>query len=69
MSDGLFCTKQTSQFHPGGDLNISPKPIEELREEEEVEVVVVVVDDSEAVVSCGVSSERGPGSTEEAKPR
>lgn len=67
MSDGLFCTKQTSQFHPGGDLNISPNPVEELRAEEEVEVVVV--DDSEAVVSCGVSSERGPGSTEEAKPR
>lgn len=53
VSDCLFCTKQTSQFHPGGGLNRSSKPAEELREE-------VVVEDGAAVVCCGASSEHGP---------
>lgn len=64
MSDGLFCTKHTSQLHPGGGLNKSPKPVEVTEE------VVVVAEDEGAVVFCGVSSDpgkvRGP---EEAKPR
>lgn len=58
VSDGLFCTKQTSQFHPGGGLNGSPNPAEELREEV---VVMAVVGDGEAVVCCGASSGHGPG--------
>lgn len=65
MSDDLLCTKHTSQLHPGGGLNKSPKPVEEVREE-----VVVVAEEEGAVVFCGVSSEpgevRGP---EEVKPR
>lgn len=63
MSEGLFCTKQTSQFHPGGGLNRSPNPVEEL-----VEEVVVVVEDGEAVVCCGASSGQEPVFTGEAKP-
>lgn len=62
MSDGLFCTKQTSQFHPGGGLNRSPNPAEELREE------VVVVEDGEPVVCCGASSGQGPVESVEANP-
>lgn len=65
MSEGLFCTKQTSQFHPGGGLNRSPNPVEELVEEV---VVVVVVEDGEAVVCCGASSGQEPVFTGEAKP-
>lgn len=38
VSDGLFCTMQTSQLQPGGALNTSANPAEEEREE----VVVVV---------------------------
>lgn len=45
VSDGLFCTKQTSQLHPGGALNKSPNPDEEVREE----VVVVLEEDGAAV--------------------
>lgn len=51
VSDGLFCTKQTSQVHPEGGLNKSPNPVEELRE-----VVAVVVEEEGAVVCWGVSS-------------
>lgn len=57
MSDGLFCTKQASQVHPGGGLNRSPNPAEELREEV---VVMAVVGGGEAVVCCGASSGQGP---------
>lgn len=67
MSVGLFWTKQTSQFHPGGDLNTSPNPDEELVEEV-VMVVVAVVVDGEAVVCCGASSGQEPVCTGEAKP-
>lgn len=66
MSVGLFCTKQTSQFHPGGGFR-SPNPVEELVEEEE-EVVVVVDEDGETVVCCGASSGEEPVCTGEAKP-
>lgn len=45
VSDGLFCTMQTSQLQPGGALNISPNPDEEEREE-----VAVVVDNG--AVDC-----------------
>lgn len=45
VSDGLFCTKQTSQLHPGGALNKSPNPDEEAREE----VVVVLEEEGEPV--------------------
>lgn len=66
VSDGLFCTKQTSQLQPGGALNNSPNPVEE--------EVVVVVEDEEGAVDCvevcsGVLS--GPGEVRamvEAKP-
>ncbi len=68
VSDGLFCTKQTSQLQPGGALNASPNPVEEEREE------VVVVVEGGAVdcvdVCCGELS--GPGEVRamgEAKPR
>lgn len=30
VSDGLFCTRQTSQLQPGGGLNKSPNPAEEV---------------------------------------
>lgn len=33
VSDSLFCTKQTSQLHPGAALNKSTNPTEEDREE------------------------------------
>lgn len=56
VSDGLFCTMQTSQLQPCGALNKSPNPVEEEREE----VVVVVEEEGGAVdcveVCCGVSS-------------
>lgn len=66
-SDGLFCTKHTSQLQFSGALNISPSDVEEVREEELVE--------EEAVVDCvevwwGELS--GPGEvrvTGEAKPK
>lgn len=58
VSEGLFCTKQTSQFHPGTALNRSPNPAEELVEE------VVVVAGGEAAVCCGA----GPVGTGEEKP-
>lgn len=72
-SDGLFCTKQTSQLQPGGALNKSPNPVEE----EEVVVVVALEAEEEeekGAVDCvevcsGVLS--GPGevrATGEAKP-
>lgn len=68
MSEGLFCTKQTSQFHPGGGFR-SPNPVEELVEEEVVVVVVMVVEeDGETVVCCGASSGEEPVCTGEAKP-
>lgn len=57
MSDGLFCTKQVSQFHPGGGLNRSPNPAEELSEEV---VVMAVVGGGEAVVCSGALSRQGP---------
>ncbi len=68
VSDGLFCTKHTSQLQPGGALNITPNPVEE-----EEEVVVVVVEEEGAVdcleVSCGVLSGVGEvRATGEAKP-
>lgn len=63
VSEGLFCTKQTSQFHPGDGLNRSPNPVEELVEEE-----VVVGEEDEAVVCCGASSRPEPVWTGEAKP-
>lgn len=65
MSDGLFCTKQASQFHPGGGLNTSPNPAEELREEV---VVMAVGGEEEAVVCCGALSGQGPVWTAEVKP-
>lgn len=71
-SDGLFCTKQTSQLQPGGALNNSPNPVEE----EEVVVVVALEaeEEEEGAVDCvevcsGVLS--GPGEVRamgEAKP-
>lgn len=81
VSDSLFCTKHTSQFHPPGALNKSPNPVEETAEEVVVAVLVEVEEEDEdkeegeeverggAVVFCGVSS--GPGevrATGEAKP-
>lgn len=78
VSDSLFCTKHTSQFHPAGALNKSPNPVEETAEEVVVAVLVEVEEEDEedeeveregAVVFCGVSS--GPGevrATGEAKP-
>lgn len=63
----MFCTKQTSQFHPGGGFR-SPNPVEELVEEEEEEVVVVVEEDGETVVCCGASSGEEPVCAGEAKP-
>lgn len=47
VSDGLFCTKQTSQLQPGGALNILPSPAEEDREEVVVVVVVVMEEKGE----------------------
>lgn len=66
MSEGLFCTKQTSQFHPGGGVR-SPNPVEELVEEEEV-VVVMEEEDGETAVCCGASSGEEPVCAGEAKP-
>lgn len=79
VSDSLFCTKHTSQFHPAGALNKSPNPAEETAEEVVVAVLVEVEEEEDedeeeveregAVVFCGVSS--GPGdvrATGEAKP-
>lgn len=70
VSDGLFCTMQTSQLQPGGALNTSLNPFEER------EVLVVVEEEEEqgAVVCVEVCSRAtsGPGevrATEEAKPR
>lgn len=40
VSEGLFCTMQTSQLQPGGVLIKSPNPVEGRRDEVEVEVVV-----------------------------
>ena len=68
-SDGLFCTKQTSQLQFSGALNKSPSPVEE-RDEAVVEVEV-----EEGIVDCvevwwGELS--GPGevrATGEARPR
>lgn len=69
VSDGLFCTMQTSQLQPGGALNTSANPAEEEREE------MVVVEEEEAAAVDGVdvcSGElSGPGevrATGEAKP-
>lgn len=45
VSDGLFCTKQTSQLQPGATLNKSPHPAEEERE-------VVVVAEVGGAVDC-----------------
>lgn len=70
VSDGLFCTMQTSQLQPGGALNVAPKPID-VREEV---VVVVVEEEKEGVVDCvelswGASSGVGEvRATGEAKP-
>lgn len=69
VSDGLFCTMQTSQLQPGGGLNTSPNPVEE---SEEVVVVVVVEEEGavEPVEVCNGASS-GPGevrATGEAKP-
>lgn len=67
VSDGLFCTKQTSQLQPGGALNTSPNPAEE-REE----VVVVVVEegavDCVEVCSGALSGSGEVPATGEAKP-
>lgn len=70
-SDGLFCTKQTSQLQPGGALNNSPNPVEE---EEVVVVVALEEEEEDGAVDCvevcsGVLS--GPGEVRamgEAKP-
>lgn len=43
-SDGLFCTKHTSQLQPAGCLNKSPKPVEEERELVVVEGTLICVD-------------------------
>lgn len=45
-SDGLFCTKHTSQLQFSGALNISPSPVEEEKEEVVVEV------EEEGAVDC-----------------
>lgn len=57
VSDGLLCTKQISQLQPGGALNKSLHPIEEVLEEVVAEVEEGAVDSVE--VSWGVSL--GPG--------
>lgn len=54
VSDGLFCTKQTSRLQPGGALNNSPNPDEEGGEEVVVEGEVDCVE-----ISWGAMS--GPG--------
>lgn len=68
-SDGLFCTKHTSQLQPfSGALNKSPNPVEEEREE-------VVVEVEEGAVDCvefGWGALSGPGevrATGEPKPK
>lgn len=66
VSDGLFCTMQSSQLQPGGALNALPNTVEE--REEVVEVV------EEGAVDCVEICRRvlsGPGEvrTGEAKPR
>lgn len=63
-SEGLFCTKQTSQVHPGGGLNRSPKPAEEL-----VEEVVAPAGGEAAAVCCGASPGQEPVCTGEEKPK
>lgn len=66
VSDGLFCTKQTSQLHPDGALNKSPNP-----GEDETEEVVVVEEGAVGglEVFCRVSSgSEEVGTTGEAKP-
>lgn len=67
VSDGLFCTMQTSQLQPGGALNRSPKPAEE----ESDEVVVVEEDVAVDCVEVCSGALSGPGevrATGEAKP-
>lgn len=74
VSEGLFCTKQTSQLQPGGVFIKSPNPVEGGREEEEV--VVVIEEEEEggkAVESAEVCSGASSGlgevrATGEAKP-
>jgi len=61
VSDGLFCTKQTSQLQPAGALNKSPKPVEEEREE----VVVGAVNCVDWGALSGLGEVRATG---EAKP-
>lgn len=68
VSDGLFCTKQTSQLQPGGALNTLPNPVEE---KEEVVVVVVVEEGAVDWVEVCSGTMSGPGelrATGEAKP-
>lgn len=47
VSDGLFCTKQTSQLQPAGALNMSPSSTEERTELVVVEVKEGAVDSVE----------------------
>lgn len=64
LSDGLFCTKQTSQLQPAVGLNKSPKPVEEEREVVVVEGAVICVE-----VCWGASSGLGEvRATGDAKP-
>lgn len=60
LSDGLFCTKHTSQLQPAGALNKPENPGVEAVEVEEAAAAVVAVLDEEnekegAVVFCGAS--------------
>lgn len=61
LSDGLFCTKHTSQFHPAGALNRPENPVEEaagvVQEAAGEEVAVLDVEnEKEGAVFCGASS-------------